>query len=139
MDTLETELSYDYTNSSTDDLASLYNVLLSDTLNNIGTLRSCSVLLPFCSILYTRGAQNEGRRLPTIEHPSMKTGITALAAKIISEPTGSGRWEAKKAYYSTSIAKAEENPRALFLTVNKLVQPAKQFPWLTLLNCAVIL
>lgn len=111
-------------------LAFMYNTLISDTVNHLVPLKTRRVSLCRPAPWFTpetRKMKAAGRQT---EHLSKKTGLTghALAYKDDVRIYKDALNKAKTTYFSTIIAKGQVNPRALFQTINKLLQPSKQFP-----------
>lgn len=81
-------------------------VFISDTLNRLAPPKSRRMFFCHCT----------------------KTDLQTVHALAYKDPHEGARNKAKNTYYSTIIAKGQGNPRAIFLTFNKLLQSAQQYP-----------
>lgn len=100
-----------------------------NTFNNLSPLKSCKVSLSY-SVSWFTPAQDEDcwspAKVSQQENLLNCTCITAYKDHVSNYKEALNK--AKTTYCSAVVAKGQVNPRTLFLTVNKLLLPAKQLP-----------
>ncbi|KAM9790323.1 uncharacterized protein ACBT44_018929 isoform 1-T2 [Syngnathus typhle] len=122
---LSSALPSDPTSSSPDDLATTLNNILSDSLDSLAPWKTSSVTFTNSAPWYTpelRTMKQTGRQL---ERLYKKTRLT-VHAETFEQHISSYRdalLAAKSAYFSSLINNTNRNPRILFSTINKLLQP----------------
>lgn len=129
-DLLQSHLTNPLLTPCPDDLVTSYNSHLSSTLNILAPLKTRNVSFSHSAPWYTpqlREMKATGRRL---ERLSRKTGLTVhtLAYKEHVHRYKEALNTAKSSYYSSIISKGQSNPRTLFSTVHKILQPSTPFP-----------
>lgn len=129
-DLLQSQLSVLPLSPCSDELVTFYNSNISATLNKLAPLKTRKVSFSHSAPWYTpelREMKATGRRL---ERLSRKTGLTVhtLAYKEHVHTYKEALNTAKTSYYTSIISKGQNNPRTLFSTVHKILQPPTTFP-----------
>ena len=106
-------------------MVSSYNQVLSSTLDCLAPLKTRTVTFSHTAPWYTpqlRSMKAKGRQL---ERMSKRTGLTVHAEALKDHLTVYRRAlsQTKSSYYAHLIAMGEGNPKALFTTINRLLQP----------------